>query len=89
MGALVTIVEIEIRLPHRSGDGRLPGHASDRCGGLGDVFVTATGNFHVFREEHFKVMKEGAIMANSGHFDDGFDLNALKSMALPGASDPA
>jgi adenosylhomocysteinase len=47
----------------------------------GDVFVTATGNFHVFREEHFKVMKEGAIMANSGHFDDELDLNALGSMA--------
>ena len=43
----------------------------------GDVFVTATGNYHVFREEHFKVMKEGAIMANSGHFDDELDLEAL------------
>ena len=47
----------------------------------GDLFVTATGNFHVFREEHFKLMKEGAIMANSGHFDDELDLNALDAMA--------
>jgi adenosylhomocysteinase len=47
----------------------------------GDLFVTATGNYHVFREEHFKLMKEGAIMANSGHFDDELDLNALDAMA--------
>ena len=50
----------------------------------GDLFVTATGNYHVFREEHFKLMKEGAIMANSGHFDDELDLDALRRMAVGG-----
>ena len=52
----------------------------------GDLFVTATGNYHVFREEHFKLMKEGAIMANSGHFDDELDLNALESWPAAGSA---
>ncbi len=36
---------------------------------IGDVFVTLTGNRDVVREEHFRLMKDGAIVANSGHFD--------------------
>ena len=47
----------------------------------GDVFVTATGNVNVFRREHFASMKDGAIMANSGHFDAELDLPALREMA--------
>jgi len=47
----------------------------------GDLFVTATGNVNVFRREHFAAMKDGAIMANSGHFDAELDLAALREMA--------
>ncbi len=46
---------------------------------LGDLFVTVTGNKHVIREEHFAVMKDGAMVANSGHFDIEIDLKALKA----------
>lgn len=48
---------------------------------LGDIFCTVTGNKHVIREEHFKVMKDGAIVCNSGHFDVEIDLVALKKIA--------
>ena len=47
----------------------------------GDLFITATGNINVFRREHFEAMKDGAVMANSGHFDAELDLNALRQMA--------
>ena len=47
----------------------------------GDIFVTVTGNKHVIRSEHFDVMKDGAIVSNSGHFDIEIDLKALRSKA--------
>ncbi|MEB3358973.1 MAG: adenosylhomocysteinase [Synechococcales bacterium] len=47
----------------------------------GDLFITVTGNKHVIRQEHFEVMKDGAIVCNSGHFDIEIDLKSLKSMA--------
>ena len=47
----------------------------------GDIFVTVTGNKHVIRGEHFDVMKDGAIVSNSGHFDIEIDLKALRSKA--------
>jgi adenosylhomocysteinase len=46
---------------------------------IGDIFCTVTGNKHAIRLEHMKVMKEGAIMANSGHFDIEIDLVSLKN----------
>ncbi len=46
-----------------------------------DFICTVTGNKHVLREEHFKVMKDSAIISNSGHFDIEIDLVALKKMA--------
>ncbi len=51
----------------------------------GDIFITVTGNRDVIREEHFKVMKDGAILANSGHFDIEIDLATLASLALSDA----
>jgi adenosylhomocysteinase len=48
---------------------------------LGDFFVTVTGNRHVIDKEHFEVMKHGAIVANSGHFDLELNLDALKEMS--------
>jgi adenosylhomocysteinase len=48
---------------------------------LGDVFVTLTGNLHVIRLEHMRTMKDGAIIANSGHFNVEIDLDALRGAA--------
>ncbi len=48
---------------------------------LGDIFVTVTGNKHDIRGEHFAVMKDGAIVCNSGHFDIEIDLKALGAEA--------
>ncbi len=46
-----------------------------------DVFITVTGGKHVLAKEHFENMKDGAILANSGHFDIEIDLESLESMA--------
>ena len=48
---------------------------------LGDLFLTLTGNTSVIREEHFRVMKDGAIVANSGHFDVEIDIRRLREIA--------
>lgn len=48
---------------------------------IGDLFVTLTGNKHVIRPEHFKVMRGGAVLANSGHFDIEIDIKSLKKMS--------
>jgi adenosylhomocysteinase len=47
----------------------------------GDVFFTATGNLNVIGREHFGLMKDGAILANVGHFNDEIELGALGEMA--------
>jgi adenosylhomocysteinase len=47
----------------------------------GDLFVTVTGNMHVIRPEHFELMKDGAMVCNSGHFDIEIDLKALGAKA--------
>jgi adenosylhomocysteinase len=48
---------------------------------LGDIFVTLTGDLNVLDRQHMEVMKDGAIMANSGHFNDEINLKALESMS--------
>jgi adenosylhomocysteinase len=48
---------------------------------LGDIFVTLTGNIEVIRLEHMRAMKDGAVVANSGHFNVEIDLDALKRAA--------
>ena len=48
---------------------------------IGDIFCTVTGNCEVIRKEHFEVMKDGAIICNSGHFDVEIDVKALASIA--------
>ncbi|HVF13754.1 MAG TPA: adenosylhomocysteinase, partial [Acidimicrobiales bacterium] len=56
----------------------------------GDIFITVTGDRDVLRREHFEVMKDGAILANSGHFDIEIDLGALAEMAeAAGGRQPA
>ena len=49
---------------------------------IGDVFVTVTGNKNVIRREHFEIMKDGAIVANSGHFNVELDIPGLESLAV-------
>jgi adenosylhomocysteinase len=48
---------------------------------IGDFFVTVTGNRHVIDQQHFEAMKDGAIVANSGHFDLELNLEALREMS--------
>ncbi len=48
---------------------------------IGNIFCTLTGNINVIRKNHFKIMKDGAIVANSGHFNVELDLEGLKSIA--------
>jgi adenosylhomocysteinase len=48
---------------------------------VGDIFITVTGDCDVIRPEHVKVMKDGAIMANSGHFDVEIDVKGLEKLA--------
>jgi adenosylhomocysteinase len=51
---------------------------------IGDVFVTVTGDTSVIRREHLEVMKDGAVLANSGHFDVEIDKQALRALASGG-----
>jgi len=81
LGADVIVTEID---PVRAVSAAMNGHrvlTSLDAAREGDIFITATGNIHVFREEHFAVMKDGAIMANAGHFDVELDLAKLEEMA--------
>jgi adenosylhomocysteinase len=80
-GGHVTIVEVD---PIRALEALMDGYQVMTVGqaaGWGDLFITATGNVNVFRREHFEAMKDGAVMANSGHFDAELDLAALRQMA--------
>jgi len=47
----------------------------------GDIFCTATGDKHVITREHFEVMKDGAILSNTGHFNVEIEIQALRSLA--------
>lgn len=49
---------------------------------IGDFFVTVTGNINVIDKQHLEVMKDGAIVSNSGHFDVEINLKALQEMAV-------
>jgi adenosylhomocysteinase len=80
-GAHVAVVEVD---PVRALEALMDGFAvmtHSEAARWGDLFVTATGNLNVFRREHFEVMRDGAVMANSGHFDAELDLAALRALA--------
>ena len=49
---------------------------------IGDIFVTATGDIHVVDERHLAIMKDGALLANSGHFDVEINKPALRALAV-------
>jgi adenosylhomocysteinase len=81
LGSDVIVVEVD---PIRAVAAAMEGHrvlSSMEAAEVGEVFITATGNIHVFRAEHFAVMKDNAIIANAGHFDVELDLMALDEMA--------
>jgi adenosylhomocysteinase len=81
MGAHVAVIEVD---PVRALEALMDGFQVMTVGEAapwGDLFITATGNVNVFRREHFAAMRDGSIMANSGHFDAELDLAALREMA--------
>jgi adenosylhomocysteinase len=53
----------------------------DEAAGLADIFVTATGNFHVITHDHMRRMKDQAIVCNIGHFDNEIDIASLRPYA--------
>ena len=80
-GAHVAIVEVDpVRALEALMDGYSVMSAADAAR-WGELFVTATGNINVFRREHFEAMRDGVVLANSGHFDAELDLAALREMA--------
>ncbi len=81
MGAVVVITEID---PIKAIEAIMDGFTvlpMDEAARLGDIFVTLTGCKDVIRREHFAVMKDGVLLANSGHFDVEIDKVALADMS--------
>ena len=81
MGARVVVTEVE---PIKALEAVMDGYEvapMAEAARIGDWFCTVTGNKHVIRPEHFAVMKDGAIVANSGHFNVEIDLDGLARMA--------
>jgi adenosylhomocysteinase len=81
MGADVIVTEID---PLKAIEAVMDGHrvmSMPEAAKIGDVFVTVTGNKNVLAKEHFESMKDGAIIANSGHFNVEIDIPSLEKMA--------
>lgn len=81
MGADVIITEID---PTKALDALMQGYRvmpMTEAAKYGDIYVTVTGNRDVLRDEHFKIMKDGAILSNAGHFDIEIDVAWLEQNA--------
>ena len=81
MAAEVIVTEVD---PLRALEASMDGYAvmpMKEAAKTGDVFLTTTGDISVIRGEHFKVMKDGAIVANAGHFNVEIDIPALEKLA--------
>ena len=81
LGAEVIVTEID---PTKAIEAVMDGFrvmSMDEAAKIGDVFCTVTGNKSVLRKEHFDVMKDGAIISNSGHFNVEIDIPALEKMS--------
>jgi adenosylhomocysteinase len=81
-GAAVIVCEID---PLRALEARMAGYEvmpAVQAAERGDVFVTVTGSRGVLRGEHFARMKDGAVLANAGHFDVELDLEELRALAV-------
>lgn len=82
MGARVVIVEVD---PIKALEAYMEGFyvtSMSRAAEIGDIFVTATGNRDVIRREHFLKMKDGAILANAGHFNVEVSVKDLEELAI-------
>ncbi|MGH7704101.1 MAG: adenosylhomocysteinase [Gemmatimonadales bacterium] len=80
-GANVIVTEID---PLAGLEAQMDGfqvRAMAQAAPVGDLFITLTGNIHVVRPEHFEVMKDGAVVCNSGHFNVELDLEGLARIA--------
>ncbi|HYE26146.1 MAG TPA: adenosylhomocysteinase [Clostridia bacterium] len=78
LGAEVIVTEID---PTKALEAVMDGHrvmSMEEAAKIGDVFCTVTGNKNVLRREHFDLMKDGAIISNSGHFNVEIDIPALE-----------
>ncbi|MBD3328688.1 adenosylhomocysteinase [Candidatus Peregrinibacteria bacterium] len=81
MGAKVIVTEVD---PFRALQAKMDGFdvmPMEKAAPFGDLFLTVTGNCEVIRMEHFRRMKDGAIVANSGHFDIEVDVTGLTKMS--------
>ncbi len=77
MGANVIVTEVD---PVKGIEAAMDGFQvmpMAKAASIGDLFITVTGDIHVVRLEHFKKMKDGAIVCNSGHFNVEIDLDSL------------
>jgi adenosylhomocysteinase len=82
LGAHVVVTEID---PRKALEAAMDGFmvmSIAEAAKIGDIFVTVTGNYHVIASEHFLAMKDGAIVCNSGHFNDELDLDALEKLSV-------
>jgi len=80
-GAIVLVTEID---PLKALEAQMDGYRvvpMAEAARVGDIFITLTGNVNVIRVEHMRAMKDGAVLANSGHFNVEIDLEALKQAA--------
>jgi adenosylhomocysteinase len=83
MGARVIVTEVN---PLKGLEAIMDGYQvmpMSEAAPLGDFFCTVTGDINVIREEHFQVMKDGAIVCNSGHFNVEIDIEALARLSSP------
>ncbi|MDX2139655.1 MAG: adenosylhomocysteinase [Chloroflexota bacterium] len=81
MGAIVIVTEID---PMRALEAVMDGYqvmTMAEASAVGDIFVTVTGDMHVVDTPHFEKMKNGAMVANSGHFDVELNLKGLRAMS--------
>ncbi|MHB8927953.1 MAG: adenosylhomocysteinase [Bacillota bacterium] len=81
-GARVIVVEVD---PIRALEAAMDGHSvmtMDQAAPLGDIFITVTGDLKAIDRRHIEKMKDGAILANSGHFNVEIDLPGLEAMTV-------
>jgi adenosylhomocysteinase len=81
MGAHVIVTEVD---PLRALEALMDGFevlSTDKAAEVGDIFCTATGDKHVLARRHFERMKDGAILANTGHFNVEIEIPALQDLA--------
>jgi adenosylhomocysteinase len=82
MGANVIVTEVD---PVRALEALMDGNRvmpMAEAARIGDIFITVTGNKNVIRNEHFQVMKNGALICNSGHFNVEIDIPALEKLSV-------